>query len=668
MFTKKFDFCKLYKGFCHNRYYKMKLTKKTYEEIRIDPSIVEEYSIDDLVYILRKTSEKYYKTGVSEFDDDIYDFIKEVLMKKDPTNEFLTEIGAPIKGEKNKVKLPFGMGSLNKIKPDTGDLERWIKKNKGPYVLSDKMDGVSAQIYKDKDGKINMYTRGDGKTGQEITHLLKLININKECIEKTQNDTSIRGELIMTKSDFKKFGDKKNARNAIAGLVNSKTIDTKIAKHTKFIAYSILHPRYTNVEQMKMLSKWNYDVVFHKTVKKIDDNILSKYLTDRKKDNDFDIDGIVCSDDSKIHRHEDGYPSYSFAFKMITSDQIGKAEVEEVIWQPSMDGYLKPTIRIKPIELVGTTITYATAHNAKFVFDKIIGKGAIIEIIRSGDVIPKIMSVIKKAKSGKPDMPTIEYKWNDTNVDIIAINASDNTKKKINTQIISHFFKTMDIKYISDGIITKLVENGYNTIFKILEAEPEELVHIDGIGEKLVKKIYEEIEKQFGSCDLAKLMASSRQFGRGMGERKLREILAIYPNIMKIKNTTDELKEKIMAVNGFSDIMSNKFVDNFNKFKVFFNKINEIYDITHLANPPSVKTGNSMEDVKVVFTGFRDKHLEEYIVKNGGKVTTSVSKNTTVLIHADDADTSSSKFKKAEDVGVKIMSKSQFIKHYKISI
>jgi DNA ligase (NAD+) len=644
----------------------MKVTKKFLQDLLDDPkNTANDLSIDELVSLLRKLSDAYYNTGNSLVDDDTFDIIKDILHKRDPQNNFLLEVGAPIKGEKNKVDLPYPMGSLSKIK-ESDDLEKWTEKHGGPYVVSDKMDGASAQIYKNNSGKMFMYSRGDGFKGQDISHLLSVINISKNISTKMPNGTSVRGELIISKEDFEKLKDKENARNTVAGLVNSKTVDKTIAKMTKFIAYSILNPRYKQSEQMEKMIKWGFDVVNYITVDELSKDRLSKYLKIRKSDNIYDIDGIVCVDDSKAYIHSGGFPTYAFAFKMITADQMTNATVVEVNWEPSMDGYLKPTIKIKPVKLVGTTITYATAHNAKFVFDNVIGPGAVIKIIRSGDVIPYIMSVEKISTSGKPQMPTIPYKWNDTEVDIIATEIEGVVKDKINTQILTHFFKTMEIKYISSGILSKFVENGYNTVIKILNADIDDLVEIHGVGDKMVVKIFDEIKTRLKEADLSKIMAASRKFGRGMGERKIREITTMYPNIMSVNWDNNTMIEKILEVSGFSDKLANKFVDNLQKFKIFFKEIEKIYDLSHMkktATQPK-KREKKLEGEKIVFTGFRDKEFEKFIVENGGKVSTSVSSNTTILIHADGADTSSSKFTKAKELKITIMDKSEFYKKY----
>jgi DNA ligase (NAD+) len=622
-------------------------------------------SIDELVDLLEMLSDAYYNTGEPIVSDEIYDKLYDNLKKRDPDNKYLKNVGSSIKGTKELVKLPFEMGSLTKIKPGGDDLKKWTSKFKGPYFLSDKEDGVSAQIYKNQTGEIFMYSRGDGIEGQNISHLLQFI-ISKKVLKKIPNGSSIRGELIISKDNFKKIEKQmKNARNAVAGLVNAKNFNKDIAKITEFIAYAILNPRYHYKEQIELLCEYGFNVVVNKSINKLTEDLLKLYLTERRKDSEYEMDGIVIVDDSKIYAHSGGYPDHSFAFKMLLEDQIAKTKVVEVIWDPSKDGYLKPKIKIEPVDLLGTTVTYATAFNAKFIVDNNIGPGAKIKIVRSGDVIPYILEVTKGAKDG-PQMPEFPYKWNSTNVDLILKDENDaNGKQIVTIKLLIHFFSTIGVKYLSEGIITKLVENDYNSVAEILKADKKKLYKIDGLGEKIVDKIYEEIDRAFSEITLDIFMGASNKLGRNLGTRKIKEIIAIYPDILKETGDDEgELYEKIMKVPGFSEKLSEQFSKNFKNFKIFYNEISKIKNLSRFENIEVKKIDGIFSGKSIVFTGFRDKNLEKFIVDNGGKISSAVSSNTFMLIHADDADTNSSKFSKAKEKEIKIIKKSDFIKEY----
>jgi NAD-dependent DNA ligase len=647
-----------------------RVTKQVLDNIKKNPSkVANELTVDELVKLMTKLSDAYYNTDTSLVDDKTYDILFDILKEKDPDNDFIKIAGTKVKATRRKVNLPYPMGSLDKIKPNEGYLEPWLKKNKGPYIVSDKLDGVSAQIYRTPKGKLEMYTRGEGtyegNIGEDITHLLEYINAGE--VENIPKDGSIRGELIMSRENFDKIKDKyKNSRNTVSGVVNSKVFDKNIAKMIDFVSYSILNPHYKQDEQMKELKKWKINVVTYKIYKELTEKILEDYLKDRRKNSEYDVDGIVVVDSSKSHELKTGNPTYAFAFKMILDDQYTIATVKEVVWEVSMDSIFKPVVEIKPVNLVGTTVSRATAHNAKFVDDNKLGKGAEIKIIRSGDVIPYIMEVVKPAK--KADMPDVPYIWGDSEVDIFVDYSKkipQEIKDQVTMKLLTYFFRTIGVKYLSEGIMTKLVDAGYKSVSEILGADKEELTEIDGLGTKIIEKIYKEIDDKMKEVELHVFMSATHAFGRGVGERKLREILRKYPNIIHEKVSKKELTEKILQVEGFSDIMTSKFVDNLEEFKNFCDKINKVYNISHIIKKKEEKViGNKLKDQIIVFTGVRDKELERNIEDNGGKVTTSVSKNTTILIHADDDDKNSSKYKKAVLFEIKTMTITEFKKKY----
>lgn len=469
----------------------------------------------------------------------------------------------------------------------------------------------------------------------------------------------------MSRQNFELIKDQyKNARNTIAGLVNSKNFSIDVAKVTDFIGYSIIHPKYTQEEQMKKLEEWEFPTVQYKVMKNINNDILSKYLSERRKESKYEVDGIVVIDSSKTYDVSDKNPSYGFAFKMVMADQMANATVIDVEWNISKHGYLKPTVTIQPINLVGVTVKKATAFNAKFVVDNKLGPGAIIKIIRSGDVIPYIMEVIKPANS--PKMPDIAYMWNKTNIDIIVKDIHGAAKDTVIIKQLTNFFSTLGVKYISEGIITKLVENGYNSLPSILNGNIKKMSEIDGIGEKLLSKIFVNIRNAFETTNLQTLMAASNCFGRGLGIKKLTMIIDHYPNIMNEKWSNNELKQKILELNGFEEITTNQFIDHFGQFKKFFNDLEKITTINmaYLKNPKP-KTGpigKLFEGQTIVFTGIRDKELEELIINNGGKVTGTVSKNTTMLVYTDE---SSAKYTKAKELNIKLMTYTEFVNKYK---
>jgi len=639
------------------------------KKLKQDP---EEYaralSIPKLVTLLKILADAYYNTGKPLVSDEINDILKSILEKRDKNNKFLKQIGTPIKGTKKMVKLPYYTGSAEKKKPGSRELEKWIEEYSGQCVISDKLDGVSA-VFQKKDNDLFLYSRGDGFIGQDISHLIPHLFTEDFIDDLPEEDFVVRGELIMNKKDFNKYfsEDYENARNMISGIVNAKTLDKtrqNVLKYTKFITYIVFEPESLKPsKQLEWLEDAGFRIVHNEIVNKLTEEYLKDKLEERRKKSPFEIDGLIVIH-NKVYKLISGkYPKDSFAYKSILSNEVAIVKVIDVDWRPSQYKYVKPRVIVEKTRLNGVYITHATAHNAKYIIDNKIGEGAIIKLIRSGDVIPKIIEVVKPAK--KPKLPDFKYKWNKTKVDIIVDDDSQDLEVLIKN--ITSFFKTIGVKYMSSGIVTKLVDAGYDSVKKIILANIDEIADIEGLGERSATKIKQEIRLSLNNVTLSKLMAASHIFGRGFGEKRFDLIVSQYPNILEIdyKNKT-KLVNMITEIDGFNLTTANQFADNLPLFKKFVDHIKNLIDIKKLTvKKLSIK--GKMKNEVIVFTGIRDKHLEQWIVKNGGKVSTSVSKNTTLVV-AKDPTISGSKLTKAKKLGVKILSYDDFLNEYNIDI
>lgn len=625
--------------------------------------------------ILTKLSEAYYNTSTPLVTDIVFDDLKDVLYKRNPKAAFFDNIGAEEYDKTARVKLPYSMFSLNKVKPDNGEFEKWIKKYKGKYILSDKLDGISGMVV-NKNNKLKLYTRGNGIEGRDISNLLEYINFNGKNVP---NNFAIRGELIISKNNFKKISDQfKNARNCVAGLINSKSINVEQLKLVDFICYSIINPKLKMSKQLKMLNELKINTVPYIKVEKIDVDYMINYFKKRRKESKYDIDGIVICDNSKMYEiSKDGNPKHNVAFKSIQKDQSMITEVLNVEWNVSRFNVLKPKIQIKPINISGVEINYATAHNAKFIVDNVIGKGSLIKIIRSGDVIPKICEVLSPAKNGKPQMPTIKYKWNETEVDIIidASKQSDKSKQETNRDVLikqlTNTMQVLKVKYFSEGFITRLVDNNINTLLKIINIKESELKEI--IGENMGFKIYNNLINSLQTTKLYTLMAASNSFDKGIGLKRIKLIFNNIPDIMENNYSNKELYDKIISINSFNDITANIFITGFNNFKKYFNKLSTKQtkvNLKYLINPTNkdkvIENINSnFNGKKVVLTGFRDEKIQNYIEENGGTLTSSISENTYMVI-CKDKNAVTAKLIKAKELNIPVILKDKFYSKYLI--
>lgn len=603
-------------------------------------------SLDELIEIINYTSNSYYNLGISIISDELYDLLINEVKKRDNNHPILKKVGYEI--TENKIKLPYWMGSQTKIKENEKELLKWKTKYKSTnYVISDKLDGISGLYLKNR-----LYTRGDGEYGRDISNILKYININKNIKE----EDVVRGELIISKENFKKlkkYG--KNARNLVSGQILSKKLNKNILKYIDFVAYELIVPRKIPSEQLNYLKDNNYLVSENITISDFNKEYLTNYLENRRLNGEYEIDGIIITQNKLQEIITEGNPKYSFAYKIIHSDQIGYVKVIKVNWNLSKDGYFKPQIQIKPIELCGVTIEYLTGFNAKYIVDNKIGKDSELKIIRSGDVIPHILEIIEESEN--IELPQENYIWTDSGVDIIAVNLDDNNN--INIKKITHFFKTLGVKDMSDKIITKLYINNLNDINKILTVSINDLEKIDGIQNKMATKLYNNIQKSISNIDLVTLMVASNLLGRGFGKKKISLIIKKYPDILNWSNSNDYIINKICEIDGFNNKTTSLFVNNIQKFNIFLNNLPDNIKIKN--NDDNIKS-NLFNNKSFVLTGFRsinDINIEEFIINNGGNVKSTITKNIDYLV-TKDKNSSSSKIIKAKKLEIKIIDTNEF--------
>ena len=626
---------------------------KTDDFWQIIPKIKE----SDLIKIIKLASHYYYNKSSPLITDEIYDALLEKLKKINPNAAILKEVGAPPSGE--AVELPYKLGSMDKIKDDIKILEKWKSNFFGPYIISDKLDGVSCLAVM-KSGNLRLYTRGNITHGRDITHLLKYINnISLNNIPISNKCIAIRGELMISKKNFGKFETiRSSARTTVIGIVVSKEskIIKKIAKTIEFIAYEIIEPYYIPSKQFSKLKLWNITTAYNKKVADISIPGLDKLFKNRMITALYDIDGIIVSDDNKHSRKFSKNPPYSFAYKGISSTL--DVTVLEIIWNPSKDGYLIPKVKYSPIKLSQAILEKAAGFNAKYIVDNKLGPGAVITIIRSGEVIPHILHIVKSAKT--PSMPTgYDYHWDDNVVNIILDNP--NNDDMVRVQRLTRFVTQINVKYMSKGIITKLVNNGFNTMKKILTMTVVDLESIDGIKKTLATKLYQSIRTAIDELTMVKLMSASNIFGRGFGETRIEKILEAYPNIINKYKKSQKNKwiENIVNIDGFDTKTATNFIEKLSEFQTFYKSLSGIISIT---SKPRKNTG-IFSDMNLVFTGFTGNEWKDFIISNGGKISSSVTKNTTILVYLD-LNSSSGKMTAADKLGIKKMSKSNFAKKY----
>jgi NAD-dependent DNA ligase len=645
--------------------------------------VLKNIKVEDLVAALKLANEKYRNEDETLISDALYDMALEHLEKIAPNHPFLSAIGASVKGE--KVKIPYWMGSLDKIKDDSKTIEKWRKTYPGQCVISDKLDGNSGLLVMNPSAGINtLYSRGDGEHGQDLSSILKYIKIP------TVNETcAVRGELIISKKNWEKIKDKgANARNVVAGTLHTSDPDKEIASKIDFVVYELIYPKMKPSDGLAYMQEAGFKVVHHDIIINESDislDRLSEMLMERRNQSPYEIDGIVVYQDTEHKVIKGKNPKYAFAFKSIHTQEEAEVTVSHIEWNISKHGLIKPIVHFPTVNIGGVKIQRATGFNAAFIEENKIGPGAQIVIIRSGDVIPHIVRINVPSSNGRAALPEdIEYEWTETHVDIVVKNEKGDNKE-VQIKTLEGFANKLDIPYLGPGTIAKLYEAGTTTLPKLMHLTAADILKIEGFQKTSAEKLEKSLNTVRETALCADLMAATNIFGRGLGSRKITPVLKMYPDIIT-KRSIPTIGE-VTKVEGIAEKTAKLFVDNLPKF---FKLIDEM-EIPCRSEKPKKSNANAKEpgqpkqeepkqgqpkeepkqhknkkslaNMTIVFTGFRNKEWEEMLENAGGKVSSAVSKKTSLVVAANPED-NTGKTLKANDLGVPVISREQFEKDY----
>lgn len=578
-----------------------------------------------------RASNAYYNTGKSLMSDAAFDKLEAEIRKADPTWSKLKKTGVAVIDKKTEVALDRFMPSLNKRYPQK--IESFAAKLR-TWTVMDKLDGAALQLTYENFKPVKLATRGDGVKGGDISFLIPHVNVPKRI--DVPGTVVIRCEGVMKKKIFTRLfaANFENARSMVNGWFNRRKPDPNLAKVS--IVVLGVYGR-TITDGIKFAQRNKFDVVHAVDMNATNwEASLSHHLSDRRAKSEYEMDGLVLAPPD----HEFGYassdkPKWTVAFKEnVDVANATKAVVEKIIYQDSRNSNLIPKIKIRPVRMGGVTVNHATCHNAQWMLDRGIGPGAIIKIVRSGDVIPKIVGVVKKAK---PQLPTVPYVMK--GVHFRALNRS----READINALNKFFGTMGIEFIAKKTIGMLYDDGFTDALKYLKAwsgkDLVALLRASGLGNVMSAKVVKEFDRVFTDGVLLRdLMVASNVFDVGLGDRKLQAIEKHFrkcPTILVVlvKGNSEIIRAHLAGVPSYAEKTTDLVVNGMPAFRKWLKEALKYIKVRQPEAAVEVKKKKGLlTGVCVTFTGYRDKSQEKFVTDNGGEVV-SFGSRTKVLLY-----------------------------------
>lgn len=639
----------------------------------------------ELVELLNRAGKAYYQDAeeiMSNFEyDKLYDELQSleeelgITLASSPT----VHVGYEVLSELPKERHEKPMLSLDKTK-DIEDLKAFAGSQK--VLMSWKMDGLTI-VLTYRDGKLfKAVTRGNGEVGEVITANAKVFkNIPLQIAYK--GELILRGEAVIGYKDFQKINEEiedadakyKNPRNLCSGSVRQLNNEITAKRNVRFYAFSLVQAvdvdfHNSREEQMVWLKEQGFEIVeYHMaTADTIEKEV--QWFSEKITENDFPSDGLVLVYDDIAYGQSLGrtskFPRDSYAFKW--ADEIRKTKLLEIEWSPSRTGLINPVAIFEPVELEGTTVSRASVHNISIMEDLMLGVGDEIEVYKANMIIPQIAENL--TRSGVKDIPErCPVCGGDTEVRKIsnakALYCTNPECQAKHVKAFSLFVSrdALNIEGLSEATLEKFIARGFIKEFSDLfhlDQHKEEIQDMEGFGEKSYNNLIESAKKARVTT-LPKLIYSLGITGIGLANAKVicREFKNDVNAMLKAK------EEDLSAIDGIGEVLAKAFVSYFedeHHIKILLNLLKELEIPEEIVD----NTERILEGKKFVITGsvehFANRNeVKELIERLGGKVTGSVTQKTDYLIN-NDVHSSSSKNKKANELGIPIISEEEFIK------
>lgn len=637
----------------------------------------------ELVETLNGAAKAYYQEDREIMSNQEYDSLYDQLeqLEKETgtvlTNSPTVRVGYEAVNELPKEEHPSPMLSLDKTK-DREVLRSFIGEHR--CLLSWKLDGLTIVLTYENGELVKAVTRGNGIVGEVITNNAKVFkNIPLRIPYKEQ--LVLRGEAIITYSEFERINETigdadakyKNPRNLCSGSVRQLNNEITARRNVRFYAFALVSVQDVDFhnsreQQFIWLKEQGFEVVEYKVVTSTSLDEAMDYFSTAIVNNDFPSDGLVATYDDIAYGESLGstakFPRNSFAFKW--ADEMRETKLVDMEWSPSRTGLINPVAIFEPVELEGTTVSRASVHNISIVKELQLGIGDTIKVYKANMIIPQIAENL--TRSGNlviPDKcPVCGHEARirkENDVETLYCMNPDCVAKKIKSFSLFTSRDAMNIDGLSEATLEKFIAMGFihnlGDIFEIGKYK-DQIVEMEGFGQKSFDNLMASLEKA-KETTLAKVIYSLGIAGIGLANAR---VICRYfdDDIEKIRHAD---AEEINSIEGIGPVLAGSLADYFSS-EENNKKLDHLLGHLHLIREETageqVFAGKTFVITGSVEHFANRSEAKAFIEARGGKVTGSVTKKTDYLIN-NDKTSGSSKNKKAQELGIPILSEEDFL-------
>lgn len=639
----------------------------------------------ELVQLLNQAAKAYYQEDREIMSNLEYDRLYDELLELEKqtgtvlANSPTVHVGYEAVNELPKEAHESPMLSLDKTK-DVEVLREFIGNQK--CLLSWKMDGLTI-VLTYRDGSLEKaVTRGNGTIGEVVTNNARVFE-NIPLKIPFQGELVLRGEAIITYSDFERINEEiddvdakyKNPRNLCSGSVRQLNNEITANRHVRFMAFTLVRAEGEDFgnsveQQMVWLQRQGFETVEYRVVTGETLDEAMEYFSSQVAKNDFPSDGLVAVYDDIAYGESLGatakFPRNSFAFKW--ADEQKETRLLEIEWSPSRTGLINPIAVFEPVELEGTTVSRASVHNISIMKSLELGIGDRIQVYKANMIIPQIAENL--TRSGVKDIPeTCPACKGPTRIQMVndvetlyCTNPECPAKAiKMFTLFVSR--DAMNIDGLSQATLEKFIGHGFlqdfGDIFE-LDRYREQIIGMDGFGEKSYENLWQSIQNARHTV-LWRVIYGLGILNIGLANAKMICREFDY-DLDRIRHAT---VEELTGIDGIGEVIGQSLVRYFGDEKNN-RKVDHLMKHLLLEKPEESADRQKLAGLTFVITGSLEHFSNRSEMKNqiealGGKVTGSVTRKTSYLINNDTA-SSSSKNRKAAELGIPVISEEEFLK------